>query len=148
MFSTCKQPLARLASQDTDSCSQTGGQEPCGAEMWQQDLLPAGCGVDTDSCSQTRTGAMWGRDVATGPPREADCGARLRLGLPFSLCFVAVFFFCFFCFPSPCCLFCQEARQHARTKLKAVTRPGRFYTPPLMFACLTEPRPVSPCHDH
>ena len=64
----CKQPLARIASQDTDSCGQTGGQEPCGAEMWQQDLLPAGCGVDTDSCSPTRTGAMWGRDVATGPP--------------------------------------------------------------------------------
>ena len=64
----CKEPLARVASQYIHCCGQTRGQEPCGAEMWQQDLLPAGCGVDTGSCSPTRTRAMWGRDVATGPP--------------------------------------------------------------------------------
>ena len=51
--------------------------------------------------------------------------AQLLPGPPFSLCFVVTclflrcVLFLIFCSPSPCCLFCQEARQHARTKLKA-----------------------------
>ena len=146
LVSACKQPLARVASQGTDSCGQTGDRSHVGAEMWQQDLLPAGCGVDTDSCSQTRTGAigaeMWQQDLLARQIVEA----RLRLGLPLSLCFVVVFFFCFF---ASLLLVACSAKNHHSMQSEGCDFPLSFslHAASLPVYC-SESRPVSPCHDH
>ena len=94
-------------------------------------------------CGNRTYGAeMWQQDLFAGQIVEA----RFRLGLPFSLYFVVVFFSCFF---AALVLVACSTKNHHSMQSEGCDLPLSFssHAASLPVYC-SESRPVSPCHDH